>query len=128
MSVFGDFVKLRREELNLDQTELAQSLGVHQQTVSKWEQAKTVPKPQRIRRLAEILRVEVADLMRYAGYLPDGEPPARNSGDQLQQLMNHVATLTDDQLIVLIDHAWEAYRDRVGFSLEGPRRRKAKKR
>ncbi len=128
MSVFGDFVKLRREELNLDQTELARSLGVHQQTISKWEQAKTVPKPQRIHRLAEVLRVEVSDLMRFAGYLPEGEPPAKDSGDQLQQLMNHVATLTDAQLIVLIDHAWEAYRARVGFSLEGPRRGKAKKR
>ena len=53
MSIFGDFVKLRREELSLDQTGLARQLGVNQQTVSKWEQAKTVPRPQRIRQLAD---------------------------------------------------------------------------
>ncbi|MCA1697119.1 MAG: helix-turn-helix domain-containing protein, partial [Actinobacteria bacterium] len=70
MSIFGDFVKLRREELSLDQGGLALRLGVHQQTVSKWEQAKAVPPPKRIRELAEVLRVDVSDLMRYAGYLP----------------------------------------------------------
>ena len=58
MSIFGDFVKLRREELDLDQAELARQLGVNQQTVSKWEQAKAVPRPKRIHRLAEVLRVD----------------------------------------------------------------------
>ncbi len=64
MSVFGDFVKLRREELSMDQKDLARELGVQQQTVSKWEQAKAVPKPQRIRRLADVLRVDLSGLMR----------------------------------------------------------------
>jgi transcriptional regulator with XRE-family HTH domain len=122
MSLFGDFVKLRREELNLDQVGLARALGVHQQTVSKWEQAKTVPKPQRIRLLAEVLRVDVSDLMRYAGYLPAGMPEETEAEEPFHQLMNHIFKLTNDQLIVLIDQAWEEYRFRLGFSLEHPRR------
>lgn len=123
MSIFGDFVKLRREELSLDQTGLARQLGVNQQTVSKWEQAKAVPRPQRIRQLAEVLRVDLSDLMRYAGYLPGAETPDAQSKDPFHQLMGQIESLTNDQLIVLIDQAWEAYRNRHGFSLEDPGRR-----
>ena len=122
MSVFGDFVKLRREELGLDQIALARKLRVHQQTVSKWEQAKTVPPPQRIRQLAEVLRVDVSDLMRYAGYLPD-EPAEAQADGPLHNVLEQASHLTNDQLIVLIDHAWEEYRSRLGFSLDHPRRR-----
>lgn len=123
MSIFGDFVKLRREELSLDQGGLALQLGVHQQTVSKWEQAKAVPPPKRIRELADVLRVDVSDLMRYAGYLPGGKPPELETKEPFHQLMGQVGGLTNDQLIVLIDQAWEEYRTRCGFSLEGPRRK-----
>jgi transcriptional regulator with XRE-family HTH domain len=125
MSVFGDFVKLRREELGLDQAGLARQLGVQQQTVSKWEQAKAVPPPPRIRRLAKVLRVELSDLMRYAGFLPDSDPVGVQAEEPFHQLLGHVARLTNDQLIVLIDQAWEEYRGRQGFSLEEPRRETA---
>jgi transcriptional regulator with XRE-family HTH domain len=123
MSVFGDFIKLRREELRLDQAGLARQLGVQQQTISKWEKAKTVPKPSRIRDLADVLRVEVSDLMRYAGYLAEGDPEDVQAKEPIHHLLEQVGCLTDDQLIVLVDQAWEEYRGRVGFSLEDPRRR-----
>ncbi len=127
MSMFGDFVKLRREELRMDQVGLAQLLGVNQQTVSKWEQAMAVPRPRRIRHLAEVLRVDVADLMRHAGYLPEGEPPDVQAEEPFHLLMGQVSGLTNDQLIVLIDQAWEEYRRRLGFSLEDPRRHRSKR-
>lgn len=127
MSVFGDFLKLRREELRLDQAGLARELGVHQQTVSKWEKAKTVPRPRRIRQIAQVLRVDASDLMKYAGYLPEGQHEEVQANDPLHQLLGNVAGLTNDQLIILIDHAWEQYRDRVGFSLDHPRPRTVKR-
>ena len=113
MSVLGDFVRLRREELDLDQSELARRLGVNQQTVSKWEQARAVPRPARIGRLAEVLRVEVADLMRYAGYLPaaTGAP----ADEPFPRLLEEVSGLTNEQLVVLIDRAWDEYRGRLGL-------------
>ncbi len=80
-------------------------------------------KPKRIRDLAEVLRVEVSDLMRYAGYLADGDPEEAQAKEPLHHLLEQVSRLTDDQMIILIDHAWEEYRGRVGFSLEDPRRR-----
>ncbi len=113
---------MRREELSLDQGGLALQLGVHQQTVSKWEQAKAVPPPKRIRELAEVLRVDVSDLMRYAGYLPDDKRAEVEAEEPFHRLMGQVSGLTNDQLIVLIDQAWEEYRGRCGFSLEDPRR------
>ena len=73
--------------------------------------------------LAEVLRVDLPDLMRYAGYLPGVETPGAQSKDPFHQLMGQIESLTNDQLIVLIDQAWEAYRNRHGFSLEDPGRR-----
>jgi transcriptional regulator with XRE-family HTH domain len=99
VSIFGDFVKVRREELSLDQGGLALQLGVHQQTVSKWEQAKAVPPPKRIRELAEVLRVDVSDLMRYAGYLPDDKRAEVEAEEPFHRLMGQVSGLTNDQLI-----------------------------
>ena len=122
MSVFGDFLKLRREELNLEQADLARELEVQQQTVSKWERARAVPKPERIRRLAEVLRVDVADLMKYAGYLADGDSEEAQAEEPFHLLLGQVGRLSNDQLIVLIDQAWEEYRVRLGFSLEHPHR------
>lgn len=127
MSVFGDFLKLRREELRLDQAGLARELRVHQQTVSKWEKAKTVPRPRCIQQLAHALRVDASDLMKYAGYLPVGQHEEVQANDPLPQLLGKVAGLTNDQLIALIDHAWEEYRQRVGFSLDHPRPRTVKR-
>jgi ribosomal protein L17 len=51
---------------------------------------------------------------------------AKKSNEPLHQVMEKVAYLTDDQLIVLIDQAREQYRDRQGFGLERPRRRSKK--
>ena len=92
---------------------------MNQQTVSKWEQAKAVPRPQRIRKLAEVLRADVSDLMRYAGYLPEGEPPGAQADAPFHRLLGQVG-LTNEQLIVLIEPAWEEYRGRLGSAWRIP--------
>jgi len=56
----------------------------------------------RIRKLAEVLGVNVSDLMRYAGYLPNGEAPEVQAEEPLHRLLGMVDALTNDQLIVLI--------------------------
>lgn len=127
MSIFGDFVRVRREELNLDQSGLGRRLGVNQQTVSRWEQAKAVPRPDRIRRLAEVLRVEVAELMRYAGYLPEDQPAEAEPDEPFHRLSEQLSGLTNDELLSLIDQALQEYRSRVGFSQQAPRPRRNKR-
>ncbi len=59
--------------------------------------------------------------MRYAGYLPTDVPEEVHAEDPFHQLLERASHLTNEQLIVLIDHAWEEYRSRVGFDLESPR-------
>lgn len=44
MALLGETVKIRREELGLDQLELGRQVGVGQQTVSRWETGASVPK------------------------------------------------------------------------------------
>ena len=86
------------------------------------EQAKAVPGPQRLQRIAEVLRVDTSDLMRYAGYLPNGEPAEVQADGPFHQLLGQISQLTNDQLVVLIDQAWEEHRGRAGFSLDQPTR------
>ncbi len=45
--------------------------------------------------------------MRYAGYLAEGDPKEVQSREPLHNLLGEVGRLTDDQLVVLIDQAWE---------------------
>lgn len=47
----------------MNQTELAKKVGVLQSTVSSWEQGKTVPQPKNLKRIAEALSCEIADLL-----------------------------------------------------------------
>lgn len=49
------YVKDKREQLGLSQTELAQKLGTTQATVSRYETGKLYPSGQVIQKLVEIL-------------------------------------------------------------------------
>jgi transcriptional regulator with XRE-family HTH domain len=77
MSLLGEAVKIRREELGLDQLELGRRVGVGQQTVSRWETGASVPKADRLPVLAEVLGLDSEYVHRMAGYLPpDRSSPA----------------------------------------------------
>ena len=43
MDNFGEILKEKRRECNIRQGELAEKIGVHPQTVSKWERGKMLP-------------------------------------------------------------------------------------
>jgi len=60
--------------------------------------------------------------MRYAGFLLDGEPADMQADEPLHRLLSEIGRLSNEQLIVLIDQAWEEYRGRAGFNLEASRR------
>lgn len=54
---FSEFLKDRREKLNLSQTDIACELGILKQTVSRWENDVSLPDIMIIPKLAEILNV-----------------------------------------------------------------------
>jgi transcriptional regulator with XRE-family HTH domain len=117
MSLFGEAVKVRREELALDQAQLGRLVGVGQQTVSRWELGLAVPKPNRLPALAEALGLDNEYLHRLAGYLPpDRSSPAATL---VHAVYERAAELTDEELLLLLDRTWQVYRSRRGLSPPG---------
>jgi transcriptional regulator with XRE-family HTH domain len=48
--------------MGLNQTELAEQMGVTHSAVSHWENGETMPTPRQIPRLAEVLNIKVSAL------------------------------------------------------------------
>ena len=57
-----DVIREARRKMGLNQTELAEQMGVTQSAVSHWENGETMPTPRQIPRLAEVLNIRVSDL------------------------------------------------------------------
>jgi HTH-type transcriptional regulator, cell division transcriptional repressor len=62
-----------REKLNLNQSQLAELVGVSPQAVQQWESGATQPRGKRLNKIAEVLRLPPA-LMHF------GIPPGRSEG------------------------------------------------
>lgn len=117
MSLLGETLKVRREERGLDQAALAEQLGVTQQSISRWEHGRALPRPQRVRQLAEVLGLDVERLHRAAGYLPEEE---RSPVDDIwHDVLERMSELSETELMLLLDRAWEELRSRRGFSPPG---------
>src|ERR1700722_5898867 len=85
MERFGALLDGARTRLALSQGALASLLGVSQQTVSRWEQGLSRPRPKMVRRLTEVLNLtpdEVAAAMGLSGgSARQGPNPALPSED-----------------------------------------------
>lgn len=64
----GETIKVRRESLNIQQTDAAKAVGVTVQTYSKWENDKTEPKASQVHKLAKLLKISEKYICQ--GYLP----------------------------------------------------------
>ncbi len=117
VSLLGETLKIRREERGLGQEELAAQLGVRQQTISRWEKGLALPRPRRVRQLAELLDLDVERLQHLAGYLPERERSAANG--PWHELYERMPELTHGELMLLIDRAWQELRSREGLSPPG---------
>ncbi len=113
MSLIGETIKIRREELNLDQLELGRRVGVGQQTVSRWETGLAVPKPNRLPILAQVLDLDSEYVHRMAGYLPLDRSSA--AADLVHEVYARVAEMNDEELLLMLDRCWQEYRRRRGL-------------
>ena len=113
----GDLLRQRREELGRGQGDVAGDLGVSQQTVSRWEQGTSVPRPRRVTEIAERLGLDPAELQRLAGHLP-AEPLAAGRSN-LRTVLAEVRSLTDDDLVVTLDRAWQELKRRLDVRRTG---------
>ena len=81
----GKFIAHKRKEKNLTQEQLAEKLGVSNNTVSKWETGKCMPDYSVVKALCDELEITVAELM-------DGEASDEKS----------VRTYDEEQIIDLL--------------------------
>jgi transcriptional regulator with XRE-family HTH domain len=61
--MIGSIIKELRKKKGLTQEELAKAVGVSRLTVSMWESGKASPKAEFLKKLAEVLEVNVNDLL-----------------------------------------------------------------
>jgi putative transcriptional regulator len=62
-NMFGENLKTLRKEKGFSQEQLATRLNVVRQTISKWEKSVSVPDAETLIQLADVLEVEVSDLL-----------------------------------------------------------------
>lgn len=115
--LLGDLLRRRREEFGWGQHDLARRLQVTQQTVSRWEQGASLPRPRRLLEIADVLELDSGLLHRLAGYLPAEERSREWS--VFQAAFEQVHELSDTELMLLMDRLWQEFRHRNGL---GPNR------
>ena len=67
---FGQRLHQAREAKGLSQRQVAEALGMAQQTYSAWERRPVAIKPEDLVKLAEVLAVDVTKLLGYSGPKP----------------------------------------------------------
>ena len=95
----GSYIAGKRRALNLTQEQLAETLGVSNKTISKWETGKSMPDYSVIQKLCEALHVTLAELM-------DGEDAAQDS----------IRGYDDEQILDLIRRTQELEKQRRALS------------
>ena len=71
-TAIGSYIAKKRREKNLTQEQLAETLGVSNKTISKWENGKCMPDYSIIEQLCKELSITLSELM-------DGEDAAEDS-------------------------------------------------
>ena len=95
-AVTGKFIALKRKQKNLTQEQLAEKLGVSNQSISKWETGKCMPDYSIVKSLCEELGVTMAELL-------DGE----KAGDK------SVRVYDDEQMLDLLRRIQELEKQKV---------------
>lgn len=73
---FGSLIRARRQELGLTTYDLGKLIGTTNSTIMRIEQgAFAAPRPDKLARIAEALRLSLADVYAGAGYLVPNELP-----------------------------------------------------
>lgn len=66
----GENIKKRRRDINLSQEELGEIVGVHANTIRKWEKGISSPNAMELKRIADALKITTNDLYNEAEVQP----------------------------------------------------------
>ncbi len=89
---FGVSLEEIRKKRGLTQSQLAQRLEINQSLIAKWESGKVQPRASTLERLANVLEVEVEELL--AGEFGKVSAQLRSVDPKLVELMGQVHRLT----------------------------------
>lgn len=81
--MFGEKIKLLREQAGLSRKAVANDLGIHETTYGKYELEKREPDLETIHRLANYFKVSVNALIENDNPPPTQKEPATDNGDGL---------------------------------------------
>jgi transcriptional regulator with XRE-family HTH domain len=111
VALFDRTLRARREELALGQAQLAERVGVTQQTISRWENGEVIPPPKRLAKLAKALDLDLDQMLTYGGYLPNVADWPR--WHVLNLLYDQIGDLSDDDLVLVMQRTFEEMRSRI---------------
>ncbi|WP_156812166.1 XRE family transcriptional regulator [Idiomarina xiamenensis] len=93
-AAIGDRIRHARLMQSLTQGELAKKVGVTLASVSQWELGTNTPRPPKVKKLAEQLKVDIEWL--YTGVTPGTEVQEPAAAYNVQPAMTQVRALVDD--------------------------------
>ena len=86
MSSFAENLRAIRKSRDLNQDQLAELLGVAKSTVSMYERGNRRPRLDQVTHMAQVLGVQVSDLMRTEEPAPELEAPNDELAEYLEML------------------------------------------
>lgn len=89
----GKFIAKCRKEQNMTQMQLAETLGITDRAVSKWENGKTMPDSSIMLELCDVLQISVNDLLNGEVIAPDDY--ARKTAAQLVETLQYKEILEE---------------------------------
>lgn len=102
---FGKYIRRRRMEEQFTLREFARQVGVSPTYMSQVEQdVADPPTVERVRKMAELLKESVDELIAMAGRLPEDLPEIIQSrASEMPELLREASGLTPDQLLKVRD-------------------------
>lgn len=106
--MFNENLKTLRKEKGFSQEQLATRLNIVRQTVSKWEQGISVPDAELLIKLAEVLNVNVSDLLGKKVEIQEGQ-------NELDALALELAKL--NELLVVYGNKLSNLKKKIGTAI-----------
>jgi len=110
---FGERLVAARQEAGLSQAQVAEKLGITQQSYGGWERRETALKPEHLVRLAEILNVTVDYLLGKENGRKRGGGPA-GKARQIFERVSQLPRSTQQRILANVEDALTAYEVRKG--------------
>lgn len=97
----GKIVHDKREELHMSQEELARRLGVTRQAISKWECGKNYPDIYSLKGLAEVLKLDIEELLELDKTIQQEKPKRKKKRDIILILISSAVAIIGAILLVV---------------------------